>query len=216
MSKRNKASKSENTVAQTDATPVQEVSTIEATLQQEAAAVVQATPENTVQATAMTVKAVSAAKARYTDLANTHPLTRVKDTDGTAYAPKNKGAFMAALWYAVCAVVGYTNTKAHNASINTVCAKLGAHAVTHCASKGKALAGAEVSDNGAVGYARALKGALQGATDQHSTRFAQYLVGGKYHDKCTAESKLATLLVAQHGATEGIDACKRAVGVVSV
>ena len=187
----------------------QELSTIEAMLQQEA------TVANTAIAATVAVKTVSAARARYMDIANVHPLNRIQH-DGSNYAPKNKGALMAALWYAVCAACGYTNTGKANATLLTLCAKLGAHAVTHCASKGKALAGAEVSDNGAVGYARALKGALTGATDQHSTRFAQYLIGGKRHDAATIETNLASLLVTLYGSVEGIDACKRAVGTVSV
>lgn len=206
MAKNNKSSK--NVVA-----PV-EVSTIEQTLQQEST-IAPATQETTATASVVAVKAISAQRQRFMDLAASHPLSRLQH-DGQTYAPKNKGALMAALWYAVCAAVGYTNTSKANATLLTLCAKLGAHAVTHCASKGKALAGAEVSDNGAVGYARALKGALTGNVDQHSMRFAQYLIGGKRHDACKVEERLATLLVTLHGATEGIDAAKRAVGSVSV
>lgn len=222
MSKKNKNSKSVVQVQETVTTPVQELSTVETTLQQEATVqestadtVAPATVENTSVAATVAAKTISAAKARYMDIANVHPLNRVQH-EGQSFAPKNKGALMAALWYAVCTATSYTNTSKANATLLTLCAKLGAHAVTHCASKGKALAGAEVSDNGAVGYARALKGALTGGTDQHSMRFAQYLVGGKRHDACTNEGKLASTLLALYGSVEGIDAAKRAVGTVSV
>jgi hypothetical protein len=185
--------------------PTQEVSSIEAALANDA----------TAQA-AVAVATVNSAKAKYIDLAFVHPLQRVHDEAGNSFAPKNKGAFMAALWYAVCVACGYNDTTRYNASIGSICSKLGAYGVTHCASKGKPLAGAEISEAGAVGYARALKGALTGATDQHSMRFAQYLQGGKYANKADAEATLATLLVTLYGKVEGIDSCKRALSAVSV
>ena len=199
MSKKNKASKSN----------VQEKSTIEETLQQDA------TAQTALAVATSNENKVSAAKAHYLALASTHPKDRLQH-EGETFVPKNKGALMAALWYAVCTTCGYTETKRYNAAIGNVVGKLAAHAVTHCASKGKPLAGAEVSDNGAVGYARALKGALTGATDQHSIRFSQYLLGGKYYNKCEAENKLATMLVKVYGATEGIEGAKRALSAVSV
>jgi hypothetical protein len=185
---------------------VQEVSSIEAALQADA----------TAQQAVTVATTNESKKAKYYAIANVHPLQRLQDEQGTNYAPKNKGALMAALWYAVAGACGYTDVKRWNASIGTVCSKLAAHAVTHCASKGKALAGAEVSDNGAVGYARALKGALTGESNQHALRFSQYLQGGKYHDKALAEQALASLLVRVHGSTEGIDSAKRALSAVTV
>lgn len=235
MSKNNKSNKSNKVNAEIVAalaanpTPVMDnVSSVEAQLLQdmvednmgvilqEGALPTVATVETTAIAATVAVKTVSAAKAAYLAVAAVHPLQRLIDSAGAGYAPKNKGAFMVALWYVCCEAVGYTNTSKANASLITLCSELGGFVVTHCASKGQPLAGAEISEKGATGYARALKGALQGATDQHSVRFAQYLQGGKKPDAYLAEIHLARLVLTLYGKEKGLDACKRAVGTVSV